>query len=165
MALLISATLVQLVTGYLNLLDWRPFGWDFVVVHYALAYVVIGSVLLHVAIKLPDIRYGSSTRLADGDVLTEVPWQENPASHSNAGPQPPPPTAGISRRGVLLATGDRDRCRGDHQRRPDRHPAGAPRAAGRPPTQPRPAGSARRSDRRGGRCDSGGHRPRTGSCR
>ena len=103
LALLIAATLVQLVTGYLNLLDWRPFGWDFVVVHYALAYVVIGSVLLHVAIKLPDIRYGSSTRLAEGDVLTEVPWQENPASHSNAGPQPPPATTGISRRGVLLA--------------------------------------------------------------
>ena len=104
-AVLISATLVQLVTGFLNLLDWRPFGWDFVVVHYALAYVVIGSVLLHVAIKLPDIRYGLTTRLAAGDVLTEIPWHENPASHSNAGPQPPPVTPGISRRGVLLATG------------------------------------------------------------
>ncbi len=102
-ALLISATLVQLVTGFLNLLDWRPFGWDFVVVHYALAYVVVGAVLLHVAIKLPDIRYGSSTRLADGDVLTEVPWHENPASHSNAGPLPPPVPTGISRRGVLIA--------------------------------------------------------------
>ncbi|GAA3706310.1 molybdopterin-dependent oxidoreductase [Microlunatus aurantiacus] len=102
-ALLISATLVQLVTGFLNLLDWRPFGWDFVVVHYALAYVVVGAVLLHVAIKLPDIRYGSSTRLADGDVLTEVPWHENPASHSNAGPLPPPVPNGISRRGVLIA--------------------------------------------------------------
>ncbi len=104
-AVLISATLVQLVTGFLNLLDWRPFGWDFVVVHYALAYVVIGSVLLHVAIKLPDIRYGVSTRLAAGDVLTEVPWHENPASHSNAGEQPPALTPGISRRGVLVATG------------------------------------------------------------
>jgi DMSO/TMAO reductase YedYZ molybdopterin-dependent catalytic subunit len=104
-AVLVSATLVQLVTGFLNLLDWRPFGWDFVVVHYALAYVVIGSVLLHVAIKLPDIRYGLTTRLADGDVLTEIPWHDNPASHSNAGPQPPPVTPGISRRGVLRATG------------------------------------------------------------
>lgn len=103
-AVLVSATLVQLVTGFLNLLDWRPFGWDFLVVHYALAYVVIGSVLLHVAIKLPDIRYGLTTRLADGDVLTEVPWHENPASHSNAGPLPPPATPGISRRGVLIAT-------------------------------------------------------------
>lgn len=103
--ILVAATLVQLVTGFLNLLDWRPFRWDFVVVHYALAYVVIGSVLLHVAIKLPDIRYGVGTRLADGDVLSEIPWDENPASHSNAGPLPPPETPGISRRGVLVATG------------------------------------------------------------
>ncbi|MDN5803649.1 MAG: molybdopterin-dependent oxidoreductase [Microlunatus sp.] len=103
--LLVSATLVQLVTGFLNLLDWRPFRWDFVVVHYALAYVVIGSVLLHVAIKLPDIRYGLGTRLAEADVLSEIPWDENPASHSNAGPQPAPVTPGISRRGVLIATG------------------------------------------------------------
>jgi DMSO/TMAO reductase YedYZ molybdopterin-dependent catalytic subunit len=101
--ILIAATLLQLVTGFLNLLDWRPFRWDFVVVHYALAYVVVGSVLLHVAIKLPDIRYGLGTRLADGDVLSEVPWDENPASHSNAGPLPAPVTPAISRRGVLVA--------------------------------------------------------------
>jgi hypothetical protein len=105
LALLVSATLVQLVTGFVNLLGWRPFRWDFVVVHYALAYVVVGSVLLHVAVKLPDIRYGLQTRLADGDVLTEVPWQENPDSHSNAGPLPPPAPPAISRRGVLIATG------------------------------------------------------------
>lgn len=104
-ALLVCATLVQLVTGFFNLLDWYPFRWDFVVVHYALAYVVVGSVLLHVAIKLPDISYGLKTRVADGDVLTEVPWHENPASHSNAGPLPPPVAPAISRRGVLIATG------------------------------------------------------------
>jgi hypothetical protein len=58
-----------------------------------------------VAIKLPDIRYGLGTRLSGGDVLTEVPWDQNPDSHSNAGPLPPPETPGISRRGVLIATG------------------------------------------------------------
>lgn len=103
--LLIAATGVQLITGFLNLLDWYPFGWDFVVVHYALAFVVIGSLLIHIAIKLPDIRYGLGTKLAEGDVLSEIPWDENPESHSNAGPLPPPVTPGISRRGVLLATG------------------------------------------------------------
>jgi hypothetical protein len=103
--ILVATTLVQLVTGFLNLLDWYPFGWDFVVVHYALAYVVIGSVLIHIAIKLPDIRYGLGTDLAAGDVLSEIPWDENPDSHSNAGSRPPPVTPGISRRGVLVATG------------------------------------------------------------
>ena len=67
--------------------------------------MVVGSVLLHVGVKLPDIRYGLQTRLAAGDVLTEIPWNENPESHSNAGDLPPPVTPGISRRGVLAAAG------------------------------------------------------------
>ena len=105
LALLVGSTLVQLVTGFLNVIEWYPFPWDFVSVHHYLAYVVVGSVLLHVAVKLPDIRYGLGSRLAAGDVLTEIPWNENPQSHSNAGDLPAPVTPGISRRGVLTATG------------------------------------------------------------
>ena len=104
-AVLVAASLVQLVTGFVNALNWYPFRWDFVLVHHYLAYVVIGALLLHVGIKLPDIVYGLRARLADADVLTEIPWDENPVSHSNAGEVPPPPTAGISRRGVLAASG------------------------------------------------------------
>ena len=104
-ALLVSATLVQLFTGFFNVLNWYPFRWDFLSVHYRLAYVVIGSVLLHVAVKLPDIVYGLQTKIAEGDVLTELPWNENPESHSIAGPLPPPVTPGLSRRGLLTATG------------------------------------------------------------
>ena len=63
-ALLVSATLVQLFTGFFNVLGWYPFPWDFLSVHYRLAYVVIGSVLLHVAVKLPDIVYGLQTKIA-----------------------------------------------------------------------------------------------------
>jgi hypothetical protein len=104
-AVLVSASLVQLGTGFCNVLNWYPFGWDFVVVHHYLAYVVIGTLLLHVGVKLPDIVYGLRARLADADVLTEIPWEENPLSHSNAGDVPPPATPGISRRGVLAASG------------------------------------------------------------
>jgi hypothetical protein len=104
-AILISATLVQLFTGFFYILGWYPFGWDFLSVHYRLAFVVVGSVMLHIAIKLPDIVYGLQTKIAEGDVLTEVPWYENPESHSNAGPLPPPVTPGLSRRGVLAAAG------------------------------------------------------------
>lgn len=103
-AVMVGALLVQLVTGLLNILLWYGFGWDFVPVHHGLAWVVAGSVLLHIAIKLPDIRYGLGTRVADGDVLTEVGWEDNPDSYSNAGQQPPPAASGLSRRGVLLAT-------------------------------------------------------------
>lgn len=104
-ALLVASTLVQLVTGYFNALDWYPFRWYFVDTHHYLAYVVMGSVLLHVAVKLPDIVYGLKADVVEADVLTEVPWNENPESHSVAGDLPAPPTPGISRRGVLAATG------------------------------------------------------------
>ena len=104
-AVLVSATLVQLATGFMNALGWYPFRWDFVPVHHALGYVVVGSVLLHVGVKLPDIVYGLQTRVPDGDVLTEIPWNENPVSHSNAGQVPPPATPALTRRGVLTATG------------------------------------------------------------
>jgi hypothetical protein len=104
-AILVGSALVQVSTGFFNVLNWYPFRWDFLSVHYYLAYVVVGSVLLHIGVKLPDIVYGLQTKVAEGDVLTEIPWNENPESHSNAGPLPPPVTPGISRRGVLAATG------------------------------------------------------------
>jgi DMSO/TMAO reductase YedYZ molybdopterin-dependent catalytic subunit len=103
LVILVGSMLLQLVTGFLRVLNWLPFPWDFVSVHYYLAYVVVGSVLLHIGVKLPDIRYGLQTKLAAGDVLTEVPWNENPDSHSNAGDLPAPVTPGISRRGVFTA--------------------------------------------------------------
>ena len=104
-AILVSSALLQLFTGFFNALNWYPWPWSFVPVHRFLAYVVIGSILMHIAIKLPDIKYGLGARLKDGDVLTEIPWDENPDAHSNAGTKEPPIATGISRRGVLTAAG------------------------------------------------------------
>ena len=104
-AVLVSSALVQLFTGFFNALDWYPWAWSFVPVHRFLAYVVIGSIMLHIAVKLPDIKYGLQTKVVDGDVLTEIPWSDNPNAHSNAGQLAPPPTPGLSRRGLLAATG------------------------------------------------------------
>jgi DMSO/TMAO reductase YedYZ molybdopterin-dependent catalytic subunit len=102
---LVSSALVQLFTGFFNALNWYPWSWDFVPVHRFLGYVVIGSILLHIGVKLPDIKYGLSVKVADADVLTEVPWSENPLAHSNAGQLPAPATPALSRRGLLAATG------------------------------------------------------------
>jgi DMSO/TMAO reductase YedYZ molybdopterin-dependent catalytic subunit len=104
-ALLVASALVQVTTGLLNVFNWYPFPWYFTNVHRFLGYVLVGSVLLHVGIKLPDIAYGLKAKIAEADVLTEIPWDENPDSHSNAGTLPDPPTPGISRRGVLTAAG------------------------------------------------------------
>ncbi|WP_456845802.1 molybdopterin-dependent oxidoreductase [Cellulomonas sp. P5_C6] len=101
---LVSASLIQLTTGFLNILGWYPWPWSFVRVHFLLSFVVIGSILIHIGVKLPDIVYGLRARLPDADVLTEIPWSENPAAHSNAGDVPPPATPALSRRGLLVAT-------------------------------------------------------------
>lgn len=52
---LISGAVVQLVTGVLNTYQWYPFPWAFRDVHYALAWVIIGSLMVHVAVQLPKI--------------------------------------------------------------------------------------------------------------
>jgi DMSO/TMAO reductase YedYZ molybdopterin-dependent catalytic subunit len=60
--LLIGAALFQLTTGVLNIAAWyalMPFG--FISAHYWMAWVVIGALLLHIAVKLPIIR-GALTR-------------------------------------------------------------------------------------------------------
>jgi Oxidoreductase molybdopterin binding domain len=105
LAILVSSALVQVVTGFINVLNWYPFPWYFPPVHRFLAYVLVGSLLLHISVKLPDIAYGLKAKVTEADVLTEIPWNENPDSHSNAGTLPAPPTPGISRRGLLGAAG------------------------------------------------------------
>ena len=106
-AVLVSSAIVELFTGFFNILDWYPWPWSFVPVHRFLGYVVIGSILLHIAVKLPDIKYGLRAKIAQGDVLSEQPWQENQNAYSNNGDVhiDPPPTRGITRRGLFIATG------------------------------------------------------------
>ncbi len=60
---LVAAALVQLVTGILNTLQWYAFKWPFASVHYALGWVVIGALIVHIAFQLPVIRRGLSTKL------------------------------------------------------------------------------------------------------
>ena len=103
MFVLVATALVQLTTGFLNTLDWYPWPWSFPSTHRYLAYVVIGSVLVHVGVKLPDIKYGLQARLSEADVLTEVPWSENPTAHSNAGVVPLEPMPALDRRGLLVS--------------------------------------------------------------
>lgn len=52
---LVATSIVQLATGLLNTYQWYPFPFDFRSVHYALSWVIVGSLLLHVAIHLPKI--------------------------------------------------------------------------------------------------------------
>lgn len=53
---LVAASLFQLAIGLANSAQWYPWTFSFRTVHYATAYVVIGALLVHIAVKLPIIR-------------------------------------------------------------------------------------------------------------
>ncbi|MDQ3481535.1 MAG: molybdopterin-dependent oxidoreductase [Actinomycetota bacterium] len=83
-ALLVSAAIFQLVTGLANSAQWYPWAFSFRSTHYAVAWIAIGALILHIAVKLPVIRQALGGPL-DDDV-------------ARTGEQ------GLSRRGFLRTT-------------------------------------------------------------
>ncbi|MFJ3029357.1 molybdopterin-dependent oxidoreductase [Curtobacterium sp. NPDC087080] len=67
-AVLVSASIVQVGTGLLNTYQWYPWPFPFRQVHYALSYLIIGSLIVHIASKLPIIaRYWRARDAYDAD--------------------------------------------------------------------------------------------------
>lgn len=76
-AVLVGAVFFEISTGVANINQWYVFGFGFVPVHYALAWVMVGALLVHIAVKLPIIRRSLSGSMnsvvpAAGDRLTAV---------------------------------------------------------------------------------------------
>ncbi|MDQ4055055.1 MAG: molybdopterin-dependent oxidoreductase [Actinomycetota bacterium] len=85
---LVAAAIFQLTTGLLNSTQWYPWAFSFRTTHYAVAWVAIGALLLHIAVKLPITR-----DVLRGDV--------DDTSHDREAAT----TAGtLSRRGLLRTT-------------------------------------------------------------
>ena len=61
-AVLVSGTALQLFMGFVNTVQWYPWPFPFRQLHYALAWVIVGALLVHVAVKLPLIRAHWSDR-------------------------------------------------------------------------------------------------------
>ncbi len=55
-AVLVAAAIFELVTGLANSTQWYPWSFSFRSTHYAMAWVTIGALVLHIAVKLPLIR-------------------------------------------------------------------------------------------------------------
>ncbi|MCW2855100.1 MAG: molybdopterin-binding protein [Marmoricola sp.] len=55
-AVLVASSIFQLASGLLNSSQWYPWGFDFRATHYAMAWVAIGALIVHIAVKLPVIR-------------------------------------------------------------------------------------------------------------
>ena len=60
-AVLVAAAIFQLGTGLANAAQWYPWHFNFRPTHYALAWVAIGALVVHVAVKLPIIRDALTT--------------------------------------------------------------------------------------------------------
>ncbi|WP_136611445.1 molybdopterin-dependent oxidoreductase [Sinomonas albida] len=54
-AVLVSASLVEVTIGVINTFQWYPWPFPFRETHFALAWVILGSLLIHVAVKYPKI--------------------------------------------------------------------------------------------------------------
>lgn len=52
-AALVAVTLVQLAMGTLNTFQWYPWPFSFPATHWALAWVLMGTLAIHLAVKLP----------------------------------------------------------------------------------------------------------------
>src|SRR5207244_3428700 len=51
--LLVGSALFQFATGVVNMQNWYPFHFNFVVAHYYGAVIFVAALLIHVVIKLP----------------------------------------------------------------------------------------------------------------
>ncbi|WP_109508775.1 molybdopterin-dependent oxidoreductase [Nocardioides speluncae] len=86
-AVLISAAIFQLATGLANSAQWYPWAFRFVPTHYAVAWIAIGALAIHVAVKLPIVR-ASLGRAGRAATVAETTTLED----------------GLSRRGLLRTT-------------------------------------------------------------
>lgn len=82
---LVGGSVLQLATGVMNVFQWYAFGFFFTTVHYWSAWTVIGAMTVHIGSKLLVARRGLSRRSLQDD--------------------PEPGGSGLSRRGLLTATG------------------------------------------------------------
>jgi len=108
-AVLVASAIFQLAIGLANTTHWYPWEFSFRATHYAVAWVAIGSLLVHIAVKLPIIR----TALLGPVEGTTAPaaarrGHVDRASGETGTPKSAPSDdrqqAGLSRRGLLRAT-------------------------------------------------------------
>lgn len=105
-AVLVGASLLEVALGVMNIAQWYPFPFSFRRVHFVLAWIVVGCILFHVAVKLPTIigfwRRHPSSPGEEPDVPARPTWPEQ-APPSPA--EPPTKAEVVSRRAALFAVG------------------------------------------------------------
>ncbi|GAA1479240.1 molybdopterin-dependent oxidoreductase [Nocardioides aestuarii] len=82
-AALVASSVFLLATGLVNITAWYPWDFSFRTTHYAVAWIAIGSLAVHVAVKLPVVREALPRDVDDDG---------------------PPAGGGLTRRGLVRAT-------------------------------------------------------------
>ncbi|TFD32729.1 twin-arginine translocation signal domain-containing protein [Cryobacterium sp. TMT1-62] len=79
-ALFVGASLVQITIGLINTYQWYPWPFPFREVHYALGWVLVGLLVLHIGIKLPIItRFWNGRAAAEHEATDAASDVESPA--------------------------------------------------------------------------------------
>jgi hypothetical protein len=122
-AIFVASSLVEIATGVLNTYQWYSlFGFSFRRTHFALAFIIIGSLAIHIAVKLPIItKYWRKSTSYDGDGNL-IPLPEEPDANARLplpdvgititsrifawiDKTPPPKAPKVSRRGFFVTVG------------------------------------------------------------
>jgi hypothetical protein len=83
-AIFVASSLVQITTGLLNTFQWYPFPFPFKQTHFALSFVIIGSLAIHIAVKLPVIsRYWTRSRSFDAEGNLLLDDEDLPFTHAD----------------------------------------------------------------------------------
>ena len=62
---LVASAIFQLASGLANVTEWYPWDFSFRPTHYAMAWISIGSLVVHIAVKLPIIRGALTSDVED----------------------------------------------------------------------------------------------------
>nr|WP_261561874.1 molybdopterin-dependent oxidoreductase [Frankia tisae] len=111
---LITGSIFQLATGIANIAQWYRFHFFFTVTHYWVAWITIGALVVHIAAKLTTVRANVGRRrheripgTAVSAALERTAGGQDLEEQGNLGNgrDGAPPTGGLTRRGLAVATG------------------------------------------------------------
>lgn len=86
---LVAAAIFQLASGLANSAQWYPWAFSFRSTHHAVAWIAVGALVVHVAVKLPIVRQALGARIDDATL-------DRPGVDATS--------LGLSRRGLLRST-------------------------------------------------------------
>ena len=77
-AVLVSSMIFQLFTGLMNTAQFYPWKFFFTTTHYAMSYVIVAALMVHIAVKLPIIQAAFRTPLESTEAIDNDPTTPTP---------------------------------------------------------------------------------------